>query len=500
MRGYFATFLALVGMSSLASAKDYFLTIGGGYARDGNQASLEKNVLFMARVLREAGVAEGRQAVYFADGLDEKTDLQVRDVESLPKANRLMAEFFGNDEGLGMFYRNHVVPGVRGSTNKVNILRWFAEIGPTLQRGDRLILYVTAHGERSNDRDNPYETAISLWDRQQLRVSELVTLLDQLPEGVSVTAIMVQCYTGGFARFMYNDADPEKGLSPQRRCGFFATVHDRQAAGCTPDVDKASYVEYSSYFWEALGGRSQTGERAPPPDYDGDGRVSFDEAHAYTVLSAETIDLPLKTSGEYLSVESQFADDEHPELLPADAPYDVVRELATPAERAILDGLSAQLGLEGAGRIAAAEQASQAPRRSFRRRARGRSPERRAARLRQIIAEDLERQWPELSNVLNPGAIELVTTRRQEFVDAVERHPSYREYREQADAAADAPDPQKQRVKYERFIATAEDVILRENLLRLGNAKRIAEYEAIVAAESAGLGMAGERTVQPTGR
>jgi hypothetical protein len=304
---------------------------------------------------------------------------------------------------------------------------------------------------------------------------------------VSVVAIMVQCYTGGFARFIYNQADPDKGLSRQQRCGFFATVHDRAAAGCTPDVDEATYVEYSSYFWEALAGHTRTGKPIIRPDYDRDGIVSFAEAHAYTVLMADTIDLPVKTSGEFLSVESQFADEEHRQLLPDDAPFDVVRALATPAELAILDALSDQLDLQGNDRIDTAQRESQAPRRGSRRRQRGRSSGQRAGRLRQIIADDLQQRWPELANVLNPGSIALLTTRSQTFVEAVEQHPGYPQYRAQQEIAARRPDPQKRRVKYERFVRTAEDVILRENLKRLGDHKRIAQYEAIVAAESTAL-------------
>jgi hypothetical protein len=489
-RGLVAAGLVLAGWSSAgpssAGAKDFVLIIGGGYAREGNQASLEKNVLFAQRVLGEAGVAAAQQAVYFADGDDAAADLQVLDVMAVPQANRLMAEFFGDEDDLGLTYRNHAVPGVRGSTRKASLAAWFAQAGSQMQRGDRLLLYVTAHGQRSNDRENPHETAISLWDNQELRVSELAALLDQLPDGVSVTAIMVQCYTGGFARLIYKGADPQQGLSPQLRCGFFATVQDRVAAGCTPDVDKASYVEYSSYFWEAVGGQSQSGETIVRPDYDGDGRVSLAEAHAYTVLHAETVDLPLTTSGEFLSEWSQFADEEHPELLADDAPYDAVRELATPAERAVLDGLSTQLGLEGKDRIAAAARAGGESRR-FRRGQRGRRPGQGARRLREEIANDLRGRWPELSNVLNPGAIALVTTRSQEFVAAVEGHPRYAEYRQENAAAAGAADPQKRRVKYERLVATAEDVILRENLRRLGDATRLAQYEAIAAAEAMGL-------------
>ena len=473
--------LACATDAGRVAGRDYVLIIGGGYAHSGNQASLEKNVLFAERTLAAAGVG-GTPAVFFADGDDKGADLQVRDLAAVPKANQLMAEFFGTEEDLGLNYRNHAVPGVRGSTNKANIVRWFEETGPKLAAGDRLLLYVSAHGERGSRRRNAYDTAIALWDNEELRVSELARLLDGLPQGVSVTMVMVQCYTGGFARLIYRGADPEQGLAPQRRCGFFATVHDRVAAGCTPDVDKASYVEYSSYFWAALGGRSQTGETIEKPDYDGDGRVSLAEAHAYTVLHADTIDLPLTTSSEFLNGQSQFADDEHPKLLAEDAPYDEVLKLATPAERAVLEGLSAELALSGNDRIAAANDAADD---SPRRRGRG---GRGAGRLRETIADDLSERWPAVSNVLNPGAIELVTTRSEEFIAAVEGHARYVEYRELTTAADSAVDPEKRRVKYERFVATADDVILRENLRRLGDAKRVAEYEAIAAAEGLPLG------------
>src|SRR5262245_13740911 len=41
------------GVAPQAAGKDFFLTIGGGYSRSGNQASLEKNVLFFERLLSE---------------------------------------------------------------------------------------------------------------------------------------------------------------------------------------------------------------------------------------------------------------------------------------------------------------------------------------------------------------------------------------------------------------------------------------------------------------
>ncbi len=493
-----ACLLCVLGLVTTAAARDFFLTIGGGPSPENNQASLEKNVLFSQQVLKEQNVPASQQAVYFATGSAASKDVKAVDAESVPKANRLMAEFFGTDHDLGLHYRASEVPGVRGATTRENIQKWFSDVGPTLNRGDRLILYVTAHGEKSDDRKNPYETSIMLWNEEKLTVSEFVGLLDELPEGVSVVAVMVQCYTGGFARFIYDKADPENGLAKQQRCGFFATVHDRVAAGCTPDVDETTYVEYSTYFWEALAGHTRTGMPIVRPDYDGDGKVSFAEAHAYTVLSADTIDSPLTSSSEFLSVESQFKDDDHPELLSKDAPYDTIHELATPAERAILDGLSKQLELTGSDRIAAAQRESR-PFRRGRSRGRDQSARRRAARLGDAIAEDIKKRWPELANVLNPGAVELLTTHSQEFVDAVEGHPKYKEYREQTELAAREVDPQKRRAKFERFIRTAQDAILRENLKRLDDKERLAEYQAIVAAEASSLNE-GDSTAKPAAR
>ncbi len=476
----------LVISASPVAGKDVFLTIGGGYAPSGNQASLEKNVLFFQRVIDEQGFDPGACTVFFSDGDADGHDVQVMDRELVPKANRLMAEFFGSSEDLGLSYRNHQVPHVHGSTKPENIRKWFAEVGNKMQAGDRLVLYVTAHGNRSNDRRDPYDTTIATWNNTSIRMTDFVKLLDGLPQGIEVVAIMVQCHAGGFARLIFEAGDPDKGLSPQRRSGFFATVHDRAAAGCTPDVDEASYVEYSTYFWAALAGRDRAGKAIELPDYDGDGTVSFDEAHAYTILTADTIDLPVKTSGEFLSVHSKFGEDD-PQLLTNDEPYDVILRLATPSERAILEGLSRQLNLSGNDRIVDAwrETRRDQGRSQGRGRSRSRRPESPGSQLRRRIANELETRWPELANTLNPLSIELLTNRRDEFVDAVEGHPDYERYRELANEVT--RDEKKQLVKYERFLRTVDNIALAENLRRLKDAKKIAQYAAIVDAESNGL-------------
>lgn len=470
----------------LADGKDFYLTIGGGYSPSGNQASLEKNVLLFQRVLREKGLDRFSNDVFFSDGNSTGLDLQVIDRSTIPKVNRLMAEFFGSNEDLGLSYRDHRVPDVRGGTKPENIRRWFREVGQTMNDGDRLLLYVTAHGNRSDDRRNPYDTTIATWNNTSIKMVEFVDMLDRLPKGVEVVAIMVQCHAGGFARFIYNEGDPDKGVCSQRRIGFFATVHDRPAAGCTPDVDEASYVEYSTYFWAALAGHDRSGRVIESPDYNRDGTVSFDEAHAYTILTADTIDLPVKTSGEFLTVESKFGDDDS-ELLVNDEPYDVILRFATPSQRAILEGLSEQLSLTGNDRVVTAWKATESQRGRGRGRFRGRTNTDPSAQLRRRIASDLKRRWPELANVLNPVAVELLTTRREEFVAAVEGHADYLRYRELHAKAESAPNEQKRKVKYERFLRAADNVVLAENLRRMNEPEKLAQYLAIVSAESSSL-------------
>src|SRR3954463_11609834 len=150
--------LSVFTIANGAAARDFFLTIGGGHSRDSNQASLEKNVLFYQQLLKEQNVPAAQQSIYFASGVASNKDVQAIDAGSLPKANRLMAEFFGTERDLGLHYRANEVPNVRGATTRENIQKWFKDVGQTLKSGDRLILYVTAHGEKSEDRKNPYQT------------------------------------------------------------------------------------------------------------------------------------------------------------------------------------------------------------------------------------------------------------------------------------------------------------------------------------------------------
>ncbi len=477
---------ALVTDPKCADAEDFFLTIAGGYAPSSNQVSLEKNVLYFQRFLRDQKLAHRPLDIYFADGSSDRASLQVSDPEGLPPANRLMAEFFGSQRNLGLKYRAHRIPEIRGKTSPENIHRWFSQTGKKMKAGDRLLMYVATHGGSSRDEANPYDTTIYLWNNKRIKVSELDGHLNSLPEGVEVVAIMVQCHAGGFARLIFNGAAPDNGVSRQNRCGFFATVHSRQAAGCTPDINEADYEEYSTYFWAALGGETRNGETIDSPDYNENGIVSFDEAHAYAVLESDTIDLPIKTSGEFLRSASEFGDSDDSELLGKDVAYSTVLELASPIDREILEGLSRTLKLSGENRIESARrEGRRRGSRSRRSRTRtGSRPTTKLAQLKRKISNDIRARWHDVANVMNPGAVELVTSRADEFVKAIERHPDYDEYRKLADDAKRSLSSTEKRVKFERFVRTAENVILENNLIKIGDDADIANYRRILAAEA----------------
>jgi hypothetical protein len=104
-----------------ATAKDYLLTIGGGYDPTGNQLSLERNVVFQQKVVAEQRPDKPVCEVYFADGENEARDLQCRDPEfekKCPPARRMMAEIFGDSDSMDLIYRNHEVPNERGPSER----------------------------------------------------------------------------------------------------------------------------------------------------------------------------------------------------------------------------------------------------------------------------------------------------------------------------------------------------------------------------------------------
>jgi hypothetical protein len=166
---------------------------------------------------------------------------------------------------------------------------------------------------------------------------------------------MVECFSGAFANLLFEHGDPTSSLSPHHICGFFASVPQRMAAGCTPEVNEANYRDFTSYFFAALTGVDRLGKPVTGADYNRDGHVGMDEAYAYTLIHDDSIDTPMCTSDVFLrhyvttSNEQVFG-----------VAYGSVERWATPPQRAALRELSAATDLTGDYRLAVAFEAVKA--------------------------------------------------------------------------------------------------------------------------------------------
>jgi hypothetical protein len=483
-----ATLVALLAATH-ATAADHFLVIGGGYEPAGNQVSLEKNVLLLNALLGEIYSTAPPIDLLFSDGEDPARDLQFVIPDSdLPQANLLLARIMRQTDALGETYRSHNLPSPHRAANRSNLDAWFNSQGKLLKSGDRLILYVTAHGGEAPKNDDQ-NTVLYLWKHEEIRMKELAKLLDSLPDGVKVVLIMVQCYSGGFANLAFANGNPANGPTRADICGFFATTHDRPAAGCTPDIDEQNYHEYSTYFWEAIRRRTRTGDPIRRnPDLDADGTVSFAEAHAYALLESVTVDLSIKTSDAFLRSFSRTG----PSLWSPETDYSALLEKASTLDRAVLLGLSSELGLSAPNRFDEARQKADATDQSKKQLDRDRRDATAALRRTALAIErELTSRWPELKNRWNPQVVDLLTKDADTVVTAITSHPKYPDFEKQRlrikKIEADRMDQDRLWVKCRRLMRTLENVALEANLPSVADSNIVDRYTKLIQSEAASL-------------
>ena len=494
----FALVIALGSAPRSALATDHFLTIGGGYAPSGNQVSLEKNVLYFRRVLKELHQDQAPHAVLFADGDARGRTLQYIDpARRVPRLNLLLAAILGDTEGLEHQYRPHQLGKLEGGSALPDVDQYFNSLAPKLNPDDRLLLYFTGHGGSANKKDaSGQNTVMWLWGRHGFPVSELAKRLDRIKPQTPVTLVMVQCYSGGFANIIFKEGDPAKGLAEHRRAGFCATVHDRVAAGCTPDVEEEEYEEYSSHFWAALAGRTRGGKGLEQPDFDKDGRIGYHEAHAYAIIACDTIDLPVKTSDAFLHHHSVPRPDpkkkrpEDAQLLTPQSPLPALLAHARPEERAVVEALSAALAITGDDRFKAAEALSK--KLEDQRNKLGeemKKHEQRAGEVRKKLAAALLSRWPEMENPWHPKVHEAMEKEGPAVVAFIEGLPRFREFEEKRSKANQAEtgmlDLERKWAKCRRLMRAIENLALGANLAKVADAALVTRYAALLELEAA---------------
>jgi hypothetical protein len=322
------------------------LTVGGGPSPKFNQVAIESNVRYVDGLLPPLAT----RRVLFADGRPDSKNVLYQEpgaggTELSPAETAFRALIEPKRDDGEEKFRAPRLPALNGPAVKRSIDAELDRLSAAPGSGP-ILLYFTGHGSR-NEQGNLDNNTFGLWNEGALSVRELAAGISRLPKDRPVVLVMVQCYGGAFGNVLFEGGDPTGALADRPLCGFFATTRERVAAGCTPEVNEAEYHDFTSYFFAALSGKDRLGRPVKATDFDNNGTVEMDEAFAYAQMTEPSIDVPVCTSDVFLRRFVPVKDDA--EI--TDLPFSQVRGWASPAQRAVLDRLSTDLGATGEGRL-----------------------------------------------------------------------------------------------------------------------------------------------------
>ena len=306
-----------------AVAKDYFLTIGGGYDVTGNQLSLEKNILFQQSVLAAQRPDKPPYEVWFADGNDPHPDVQCRDPEVRRDLPRSRGESWPRCSAMPTRWTSCIAtmkcPSLKGPADlKARRSSGFAELASEVKSGDRVIIYVAGHGGRAKrpERRRAAKSAPNrirttrcfyFWNTEPVTASEFTGWLDRFPRDARSRARDGAVLRGRFCAHDFRPGRRERGTCrPMRgadsspRCTIAAPPAARPMRTRPTTKNTAAT---SGARWPAS---RASARRSTSADYDKNGQVSFAEAHAYAMIESDTIDVPVRTSGALLRQYSQI--------------------------------------------------------------------------------------------------------------------------------------------------------------------------------------------------
>ncbi len=491
--------IAICGSGDSLQATDYFLTVAGGYEPEGNQASLEANVIFFQQILAENHNGPLQHRIFFADGDDPEEDLQVlvdQPVKSNTPATDLIATLHRQDRDEEVTYRNHRVPGVEGPLDPKLVRAALETLAKTTRRGDRLIIFVTAHGSEGKEEDE-FNTTIDCWDDKTILAREFVGWLDKLPTELPVVMVMAQCYCGGFSHTIFEDLNDKKEVDSHLRAGFFAQQHDLPAAGCRPDIEHDE--EFSSYFWGAIAGRSRNGVPITGVDADGNGVVSFAEAYAHAVIPLRTSEvfleryskLPVQRMREGTEEGKASAEArEDARLFLLEGKLETLMANSRPVSARIVKELAKTLNLSLQDDVAQVKKSYDEIRRADRTQGRG-GRSRQGSGRRDLLREVTEK-WPELGDEDRWDSSKLLRADNQEpLLAELKQLPSWKSYEErrQQRLAADKVADQREirSVKFRRLLSTLEAIVREKNLPLVATPEIVKRYEQLMALEEMAL-------------
>ncbi|HEX8910879.1 MAG TPA: hypothetical protein VF796_00870, partial [Humisphaera sp.] len=175
-------------------------------------------------------------------------------------------------------------------------------------------------------------------------------------------------------------------------------------------------------------------------------------------------------------------------LFGVDSPYHELAATADPARKAVLDGLSEQLGLSGPERAKAArELAAKLQKERDDVEGQKRQAMKDAGPHRDRLAQAVRARWPELTVAFHPRQAEILRTESDAVVTFIEAHEAYKAFERQREMAekldARSDDLERKWVKTQRFLRTLEDVALAANLPKVATPEVQKRYAELLKAE-----------------
>lgn len=331
------------------------LIVSGGPSPDYNQYAIESNARYLEKLTSRARW----QRVLFADG--RKTSRTISALSTAKGSEQLLGWLLDWDAPPEhLTYHAPALRRIDGPSTQKSVLAQVEQLASAAKAGQSSLLYFTGHGGPGRkmrlslsglkSEDDFENTNYALWNREEVDVKTLAKSLEKWPPDAPLVLVMVQCHAGGFANLLFEDGDPKAAVVKRNFCGFFAATGERQASGCTSEVNEVDYQDFTTHFFAALSGVSRDGRRITGADWDKNGAVSLLEAFAWTNLHDQSIDVPLCTSDAYLR--SIWPAEVAPDWVKT--PYSSLIQDAAPWQRATLEGLSGALRLRGENRIQSA--------------------------------------------------------------------------------------------------------------------------------------------------
>ncbi len=254
-----------------ARADPDVVIFGGGWGPEGTQASIEAHTKALHAALPKA-------KVLFA-APDEKARAVQIPSEERDHAATVLGLVFDRGRDLHVAYRPTDVKR-KGPANAQAVRAALA----ALEAKRPAIVIGAGHGTKATAEE---PAMLELWGPDdRLSAAQLLAALGA--RAAPTAFVLGQCHSGAFADVIYEDADPTKPVADVARCVLAAVPRDREAAGCTPDIDDASAPAYLAQVARALEDRRG--------DFDRDGHVTLLEAHAFATIHDPTVDVPVRSA------------------------------------------------------------------------------------------------------------------------------------------------------------------------------------------------------------